>query len=62
MLTLKEAAASGVLPWGYHAARQRLQRGVGILPESHGKKGNANLYIRADLARWVESANPESVT
>jgi hypothetical protein len=61
MLTLKEAAASGVLPWGYHAARQRLQRGVGTLPESHGKKGNANLYIRADLVRWAESAESESV-
>jgi hypothetical protein len=59
MLTLKEAAAAGVLPWRYHAARQRLQRGVGILPEAHGKKGNANLYIRGDLVRWAESAKAD---
>ncbi|MEU8047780.1 DUF87 domain-containing protein [Micromonospora echinofusca] len=54
-LTLRQAAEAGVIPWKLDAAKKRLQRGVGKVPTPRGKDGNADLYARADLARWVGS-------
>jgi len=55
MMTLRDAVDAGVLPWGYEAAKKRLQRRVGAIPQSRGKRGNADLYARQDLADWVTS-------
>jgi hypothetical protein len=34
-----------------------------LVPVSRGKNGNADLYERSDLMRWVESTKePESVS
>lgn len=57
MMTLRDAIDAGVLPWKYDAAKKRLQRGVGTVPAPRGKNGNADLFERSDLARWVESAS-----
>ncbi|MGC5381238.1 helicase HerA domain-containing protein [Micromonospora sp. DT68] len=54
-LTLRQAAEAGVIPWKLDAAKKRLQRGVGEVPTPRGKDGNADLYARADLARWAET-------
>ncbi|MER7589352.1 type IV secretory system conjugative DNA transfer family protein [Micromonospora sp. NPDC127501] len=56
-LTLRQAVEAGVLPWTYEAAKKRLQRGVGNLPQPRGKQGNADLYAREALVQWVESAS-----
>ncbi|MFF0380720.1 helicase HerA domain-containing protein [Actinoplanes missouriensis] len=55
MLTLRDASDAGVIPWGYEAAKKRLQRNVGAVPAPRGKKGNADLYTRGDLVTWAES-------
>ncbi|MFD6770868.1 helicase HerA domain-containing protein [Micromonospora chalcea] len=55
-LTLRQAVEAGVLPWKLDATKKRLQRGVGEVPTPRGKDGNADLYARADLARWVGNA------
>lgn len=60
MMTLRDAIDAGVLPWSYDAAKKRLQRKVGNTPKVHGKNGNADLFQRDDLARWVESAKADS--
>ncbi|WP_349880834.1 type IV secretory system conjugative DNA transfer family protein [Micromonospora sp. HUAS YX12] len=52
-LTLREAIEAGVVPWKLDAAKKRLQRKVGNVPTPRGKSGNADLYARADLARWA---------
>ncbi|WP_460916968.1 type IV secretory system conjugative DNA transfer family protein [Plantactinospora veratri] len=52
-LTLRQAIDAGVLPWKLDAAKKRLQRKVGQVPTPRGKEGNADLYARADLARWA---------
>jgi hypothetical protein len=62
MLTLRDAIDAGVLPWKYAAAKQRLSRRVGKVPESRGQNGRAFLYSRADLVAWVESTKSESMT
>lgn len=56
MMTLRDAIDAGVLPWSYEAAKKRLQRRVGATPAARGKNGNADLFSRDDLIRWVESA------
>ncbi|MFD6712345.1 hypothetical protein AMK25_22390 [Micromonospora sp. TSRI0369] len=53
-LTLRQAVDAGVLPWSYEAAKKRLQRRVGNVPEARGKQGNADLYARHDLAAWAD--------
>lgn len=53
MMTLRDAVDAGVLPWSYDAAKKRIQRRVGTIPEARGKRGNADLYARQDLAEWV---------
>jgi len=60
MLTLQEAHDAGVIPWKHAAAKQRLHRKVGAIPEPQGQKGKAFLYRRNDLVRWAESAKKES--
>lgn len=60
MMTLRDAVDAGVLPWSYDAAKKRLQRKVGNTPKTRGKNGNADLFQREDLARWVESVTSES--
>ncbi|WP_030269928.1 type IV secretory system conjugative DNA transfer family protein, partial [Micromonospora globosa] len=55
-LTLREAAEAGVIPWTYGAAKKRLQRRVGAVPEPRGKRGTADLYAREDLAAWSSSS------
>lgn len=59
-LTLREAVDHGVLPWGYEAAKKRLQRKVGKVPTPKGRKGNADLYARADLIGWASSGHSEA--
>jgi hypothetical protein len=61
-VTLREAADAGLIPWSYEAAKQRLHRRVGNVPESRGMKGKSFLYEQADLMRWVQSAESESVS
>lgn len=55
MMTLRDASDAGVIPWGYEAAKKRLQRNVGAVPAARGKRGNADLYAREDLDRWAAS-------
>ncbi|MDG4792434.1 type IV secretory system conjugative DNA transfer family protein [Micromonospora sp. WMMD1082] len=55
MMTLRDAVDHGVLPWSYGAAKKRLQRRVGTIPPTRGKRGNADLYARQDLTDWVTS-------
>ncbi|MEU8374731.1 DUF87 domain-containing protein [Micromonospora sp. NPDC048894] len=50
-LTLRQAVDAGVLPWSHDAAKKRLQRRVGHVPQAKGKQGNADLYTRHDLVR-----------
>ncbi|MEV4478765.1 type IV secretory system conjugative DNA transfer family protein [Micromonospora coxensis] len=52
-LTLREAVDAGVIPWTHAAAKKRLQRRVGAVPEPRGKRGTADLYDRAALAAWT---------
>jgi ATP:corrinoid adenosyltransferase len=59
MMTLRDAIDAGVLPWSYEAAKKRLQRDVGNPPSSRGKRANADLYARADLAAWVVRSRQE---
>src|SRR5690606_3002710 len=56
MLTLSDAIAEGILPWTLGAAQKRIQRRVGKVPTPRGKRGNADLYARQDLAEWVASS------
>lgn len=53
LMTLREACDEGVLPWTYEAAKKRLQRRVGEVPKSRGRRGSADLYARADLEVWA---------
>lgn len=53
MVTLREAVDQGVIPWGYEASKKRLQRKIGDVPTPRGKRGQADLYTRADLERWA---------
>jgi Helicase HerA, central domain len=58
LLTLQEATAEGVVPWPYHAARQRLRRArkAGrMAPEAVRREGTTDLYARTDLLAWSES-------
>jgi hypothetical protein len=59
ILTLQDAIDAGVLPWKYEAAKKRLQRKVGDPPSPRGKRGNADLYARGDLAAWVRRSRQE---
>ncbi len=52
-LTLREAVGQGVIPWTYDAAKKRLQRSR-RRPQPCGKRGLADLYVRADLITWAE--------
>ncbi|MDG9674973.1 type IV secretory system conjugative DNA transfer family protein [Micromonospora sp. DH14] len=52
-LTLRQAVDAGVLPWSYEAAKKRLQRRMGKVPQARGKQGNADLFARNDLACWA---------
>ncbi|MEV5765654.1 type IV secretory system conjugative DNA transfer family protein [Micromonospora sp. NPDC052213] len=61
-LTLREAIDAGVIPWKLDAAKKRLQRKVGNVPTARGKSGNADLYARADLARWAGAKNEERIS
>ena len=54
-LTLREAVDAGVLPWTHGAAKKRLQRKVGQVPQPRGKRGTADVYAQADLAVWAAS-------
>lgn len=57
LLTLQEATAEGVVPWPYHAARQRLRRArkAGrMAPEAIKREGTTDFYARADLLAWSE--------
>jgi hypothetical protein len=60
-VTLREAADAGLIPWSYEAAKQRLHRRVGSVPESRGMKGKSYLYDEADVVRWVESVSAEAM-
>jgi hypothetical protein len=53
MMTLRDAVDAGVVPWSYEAAKKRLQRKIGDPPSTRGKRGNADLYARADLKAWA---------
>jgi len=53
VVSLKEAIAAGLVPWGYEAAKKRLQRAGDARPSPVGKRGWADLYRREDLAAWV---------
>lgn len=55
MMTLRDAVDTGVLPWTYEASKKRLQRNVGTVPKSRGKKANADLYAISDLKAWAGS-------
>ncbi len=55
MLTLKDACAFGVLPWGYEATKKRMQRRVGDVPIPRDRRGGSDLYRRADLEAWARS-------
>lgn len=57
MMTLRDASDAGVIPWRYEAAKKRLQRRVGKVPAPRGKRGTADLFVRADLDRWKESCS-----
>ncbi|WBB66912.1 type IV secretory system conjugative DNA transfer family protein [Micromonospora sp. WMMD812] len=61
-MTLREAVETGVVPWKLDAAKKRLQRRVGQVPEARGKTGNADLYARADLARWAQGRTEDPIT
>ncbi|WP_231928373.1 type IV secretory system conjugative DNA transfer family protein [Micromonospora echinaurantiaca] len=61
-LTLRQAIDAGVIPWKLDAAKKRLQRKVGEVPTPRGKSGNADLYARADLARWAGSETGERIS
>lgn len=54
-LTLKEACATGVLPWSYEATKKRVQRRVGDVPLPRNKRNGVDVYDREDLARWAEA-------
>jgi hypothetical protein len=58
-LTLQDACDTGVLPWKYAAAKQRISRGVGRVPQPRGQRGKAYLYARADLEAWAASSTRE---
>ncbi|MEV4820254.1 DUF87 domain-containing protein [Micromonospora sp. NPDC049274] len=53
MMTLRDAIDAGVLPWSYEAAKKRMQRRVGSVPQPRGSRGNADLYARTDLTEWA---------
>jgi hypothetical protein len=55
MMTLRDAVDAGVLPWTYDAAKKRLQRRVGRVPNQRGRRDNAYLYSRRELKEWAES-------
>lgn len=55
LLTLRDAADEGVIPWGYDAAKQRLHRRVGKLPVRRGSRGSAATYSRRELKEWADS-------
>ncbi|MFI5849370.1 helicase HerA domain-containing protein [Micromonospora chalcea] len=52
-LTLKEACATGVLPWSYEATKKRAQRRVGDVPMPRNKRNGVDVYDWEDLARWA---------
>ncbi|MEU8170713.1 type IV secretory system conjugative DNA transfer family protein [Micromonospora sp. NPDC049004] len=54
-LTLKEACATGLLPWSYEATKKRAQRRVGDVPQPRNKRNGVDVYDRDDLARWAET-------
>jgi hypothetical protein len=62
MMTLRDAIDAGVLPWSYEAAKKRLQRRVGRIPGTKGKRGTADLYARSDLAEWAASGERAGVS
>jgi len=59
LLTLRQATDGRILPWGFDAAKKRLQRAKARNPESvpkvRGKDGLADLYNLGDLIVWAES-------
>lgn len=57
-LSLRDAAAEGVIPWTYEAAKMRLQRARRAgrpVPMMVGRRGRSDLYRRGDLIVWAES-------
>ncbi|MFI7661791.1 helicase HerA domain-containing protein [Micromonospora parva] len=61
-LTLKEACATGVLPWSYEATKKRAQRRVGDVPVPRNKRNGVDVYDRDDLARWAGSQTDERIS
>lgn len=58
-VTLRQAVDQGVLPWKFEASKKRLQRAKKAeppsAPEIVGQRGQAELYLIADLIVWAES-------
>jgi hypothetical protein len=58
-ITLRDAVERGIAPWGFDAAKKRLQRArkanVATVPVPAGKEGNADTYTIGDLVVWIES-------
>ncbi|NJC10618.1 hypothetical protein F4558_000444 [Micromonospora profundi] len=61
-LTLKEACATGVLPWSYEATKKRAQRRVGDVPLPRNKRNGVDVYDRDDLARWAGTETGEKIS
>ena len=57
LISLRDAVDRGAVPWRYHAARQRLQRGRKAgraVPEPRSSEGRKELYRLGDLISWAE--------
>lgn len=58
-VTLRQAVERGIMPWGFDAAKKRMQRarkdGRATVPAVVGRDGNADLFRVGDLIVWVES-------
>lgn len=52
MVTLREASDHGVIPWGYEAAKKRIQRST-TAPKPRDRRGSSDLYDRGELAQWA---------
>jgi hypothetical protein len=59
LVTLRAAVERGAVPWGFDAAKKRLQRARAaeraVVPAPAGRSGQADLYRVGDLIEWVES-------
>lgn len=61
MMTLREASDHGVIPWGYEAAKKRLQRST-IAPKPRDRRGSSDLYDRSELAQWALATTTKGET